>query len=1454
MYLKNTIKISLFILFSWGLVLTGIAQSDTSTTAVNDTSTAAVVKQLMKVQEEMRQRDKDTLTKIKKFIHEFFDIDMLEKSLQVSRGRRDDTVRNTIEIAFEQQNITYAIQTRLNLDEFWPRILNQKKRLTHEGKVAQDLTIAGMSLETLFLFDTVGNRNTYRITPVFTYSPELLQMFHTAEHPTAQATIDAAIKKILQPTFTDIKVGQKLITQTYAYLGDELRKIHFDYMEVLALDADGTKQATFERDIDFLAQILDKNIENHLHHLSTTDYLFEYQAPGHVGSVFQVSEADGESSPVADYLEDLRVVNPSLEDPFFCLVYRSDYMLSDNENRNLCEKVLQKAKNVHRLPYLQLRIINVYQNGNFTYWHYDNNHAQEEEIDKVIHPKKGQVYQNVQDVYEDLQNTICGLSTDLELITGKFPLPDDKDGCGEKFKFYWASTGDFPLEEDIPHVMVDNQVVSRQYAFLTPRHAPFKFKEHIKGQISDLVFYENGTLAGFSYNKEAYVAVYLDRFKENANASNFEQISKFAFYFKKSLLSALHQRISLSKALVHQGRFPLTSLTYPSAHEYGLLVQKEDCSTQFKVWELTGIAQNTHIYFSEATWRDVFPTAEPNSFTLRSPLFSIECVPQFNNSTNIIGKIFYERQFPKAPHRLKDEVIRIAYFLNDFTTNRDALNTCALVRHKNLSLYPGNITIKNYIRYIDYLEEKNRQQAYQHTFARVDWTAQEVLENLEKTSATQIYETLFTQQDRLYVDALISNISVKEKVELLLLLQKDEDVQTVFTYTRTVDIHPLMQQLLQVLPAHDIDKTAQLIRHLRAHQTPQMSLSDRLKAIELLLTYDVAHNGTAYEEEVIKLISEIDDEDITACHERLGEHMYALMGEYHSYEFMKNANYGRLVQTFMEQSLRTITTDDGVRLVEERLKPFSPYYISWDNQTHGSDTWIEYKLQTNGLLTLTYHTEHKTSHNTPITQYPGTGGTAHTYDNLTVVEDIDLLHTWMVVKPNKDIPAFKFKKGNYYPVPAIVIYYLLTEQDNNQLRAGVGFVLDMSSLMIGLGQLSAGVQGVTRLVAMIDVVSSSTNMILTSFEDEIKTIVPADVYNDIKHLNAIVQIASATAIIGPAIVNKVGRTGVRVVNWFENFGSNIKNINLKNSLTQLVNQLKQMVPGLRNSSDNWIQALPEELKSVILTDEYQDVKALLQNSDEVTRSRLVEGWGILGKTKLCSNLDALSVVQQYISKYPRDGYKIKAFLSNTTEYQWPYGGIAKYSVQESFNKVFSKRLDELFSTLEGEELVAIHHYSKGIAYPFNQAKRGVLKMTDFFKVFDVFLESGLSKLNSYIGTVHRGTALPESYVLSKYREAFKNSTKIREKAYTSTSKVTDFLGDYMTRNMNSGDVNVIFRIKSKTGKDIEKISNFGSSFPNNINHKEVLFKSRTTFEVTNFKSIKDNSDNLLYYEVFLSEF
>ena len=69
----------------------------------------------------------------------------------------------------------------------------------------------------------------------------------------------------------------------------------------------------------------------------------------------------------------------------------------------------------------------------------------------------------------------------------------------------------------------------------------------------------------------------------------------------------------------------------------------------------------------------------------------------------------------------------------------------------------------------------------------------------------------------------------------------------------------------------------------------------------------------------------------------------------------------------------------------------------------------------------------------------------------------------------------------------------------------------------------------------------------------------------------------------------------------------------------------------------------------------------------------------------------------------------------------------------------------------------------------------------------------------------------------KILENWLNNSSSLEESYVKDKKVADQFGTHFQ-----------FKIHSKNGRDIEKISEFG-------NEKEVLFKSNTKFKVLNFE-------------------
>ena len=102
-----------------------------------------------------------------------------------------------------------------------------------------------------------------------------------------------------------------------------------------------------------------------------------------------------------------------------------------------------------------------------------------------------------------------------------------------------------------------------------------------------------------------------------------------------------------------------------------------------------------------------------------------------------------------------------------------------------------------------------------------------------------------------------------------------------------------------------------------------------------------------------------------------------------------------------------------------------------------------------------------------------------------------------------------------------------------------------------------------------------------------------------------------------------------------------------------------------------------------------------------------------------------------------------------------------------------------------------------------------------------YLAHVLPKIESYVGIVYRSTDLPES-IFQEYQSALLNKTIITEYAFLSATQ-----SEYIAKEGYANDF--LFKIFSKNGKPIEKLSKFGNySFDNEF---EVVFIKGSQFKV-----------------------
>ena len=173
------------------------------------------------------------------------------------------------------------------------------------------------------------------------------------------------------------------------------------------------------------------------------------------------------------------------------------------------------------------------------------------------------------------------------------------------------------------------------------------------------------------------------------------------------------------------------------------------------------------------------------------------------------------------------------------------------------------------------------------------------------------------------------------------------------------------------------------------------------------------------------------------------------------------------------------------------------------------------------------------------------------------------------------------------------------------------------------------------------------------------------------------------------------------------------------------------------------------------------------------------------------------VLQNDTSQYDNDLFK--SFGQNAEEY-------AKNETHQKALKINSK--------IRPAETFSVERYSVDFYADINfYLRNGGEPKEEFFEKYRKVMNSALDKLESYKGTVYRGSDLSLE-VINKYKKAAETGESYTENYYLSTSKDRE----------KSFDRNTKYKILSKTGKQIEELSYFSQE-------KEVLFKEGTQFKI-----------------------
>jgi hypothetical protein len=180
--------------------------------------------------------------------------------------------------------------------------------------------------------------------------------------------------------------------------------------------------------------------------------------------------------------------------------------------------------------------------------------------------------------------------------------------------------------------------------------------------------------------------------------------------------------------------------------------------------------------------------------------------------------------------------------------------------------------------------------------------------------------------------------------------------------------------------------------------------------------------------------------------------------------------------------------------------------------------------------------------------------------------------------------------------------------------------------------------------------------------------------------------------------------------------------------------------------------------------------------------------------------------------------------------------VEKYSkeklVQEIFDIQTSNRNSEL-TDLDVYEKALIYKYSSDGYADVNETLRKSKgeKNTEFGK----YLNKVLDKLPNFNRLVYRSAILTKKEH-QRYSNALRDNQLIKEYSFVSASK-----SRLIAMAFNGS---TLFRIYSRTGKEIEKIAKFGEH--GSPNEKEILFKPNRNFRI--LEIIKESTYTLITME------
>ncbi len=418
----------------------------------------------------------------------------------------------------------------------------------------------------------------------------------------------------------------------------------------------------------------------------------------------------------------------------------------------------------------------------------------------------------------------------------------------------------------------------------------------------------------------------------------------------------------------------------------------------------------------------------------------------------------------------------------------------------------------------------------------------------------------------------------------------------------------------------DTGKWDELIRYVPKCGLEQVSsLDDRVMMIKLILE-NITYFDESGEQLVIKLIEATSAEQLKSFHEKLkaesmGERslLSHILYEMDDVEFIfSDGNNATLMEILTAQKLDQLT-DSDIGDLKATLDENENLFV-WAGKVSGGNgryNLCRSSLSASGEIQLTVGAWYPDNPN---------ANTEATYS-------FDPLDDWVVIYTTEAIPQIGYQANTPYIVPAIVLHYLISEEDNANSRGVVFTGLDIAAFAIGAGAISSGVRGWKLAVAVIETTSAASSISLDVFEQDLKDVGWTDgEINDLRVATMVIELAGVGLLEGPKVVAKLRDAGPRMWHRLGKMSDYASNLNpaVKQRLESLQEFLRKYLDDAAKAGTRFIAKTGAELRSHLdaivnipqgkeyagkmyrnIPSEFSDPKFIVRNaaSDDINRFR-----------------------------------------------------------------------------------------------------------------------------------------------------------------------------------------------------------------------------------------------------------